>query len=123
MSCWIRPRLRAGGRRFCQRWEVATANNVESFGLQVFLHSSTAETPKLAVDVAAVCVDSGRYGLPGVDHGLLVQAWHVGVARGLRGDKGCFCDEEGARGGPALGVVLLDEGQRDVVVIFSMPKF
>lgn len=109
---------RSRHRRLSGDGDIAGADDVEAVSREEFRRGSAAETPQLAEDDAAAFVHGGGDVLPRGDHVGRVNAGDVGVARGLRRDEGCFRDEEGAGDGGALGVVFLDEGELDVVVVW-----
>lgn len=107
----------AGLGRVVGHLDRGRGHEVVALGLEDGGVGGAAERPQLHVDVAAGRVHAVGDLLPGGELGVGVEAWDVGVAAGARGDEGGFGDEEGAGHAGALGVVFLDEGQLDVVVV------
>lgn len=72
-----------------------------------------ADVPDLLEDAAAVGVNCGGDGLPGLDLLLGPDAGDLSVANAHGGDGGAFGDDEA--GGGALGVVLRHDWRGDVI--------
>jgi len=83
----------------------------------ILLIRHTPQSPKLQPQETALLVDSVRDLLPSGDLLVGEDLRDVGVAAGGLVDDGCFGDEEGAGDAGALGVVFLDHGEGDVVVV------
>ena len=108
----------AGCRGTLTGGDVRRRNKVTvAGGLHELLAGNAAKGPKLEPEEAALGVNGVSDLLPGGNLLVGENSRDVGVAAGGRGDDGGFGDEESAGDTGALGVVLLDHGHGDVVVL------
>ena len=75
------------------------------------------QRPQLQVNNPSGLVHALHDFFPGLDLRVIVDTRDVRVAARFGGDEGRFGDDEGARDAGALGVVVLGEGELDVVVV------
>lgn len=101
-----------GGRR----------NDGDPFGFGALRVRAPPQSPELQVYVRASGVDGLGDPLPSLDLGRIPDPGDVWVTTGPSGDEGGLADQKGPRDRSALGVVSLDERQRNVVVVGSKPS-
>jgi hypothetical protein len=109
-GAWCRGTLAGGDVR--GRDKVAVAG-----GLHELLAGDAAEGPELEPEEAALGVDGIGDFFPGGNLLVGEDTRDVGVSASRRGNDGGFGDQQGAGNTSTLGVVLLDHGHGDVVVL------